>query len=71
MPLKDNIGEVFNVGSGKNYSVQQIADSISNNQTYIAERSGEMDTTLADITKIGETIGWKPEVDVLEWIGSR
>ena len=71
MPLKGNIGEVFNVGSGKNYSVQQIADSISDNQTYIAERSGEMDTTLADITKIGETIGWKPEVDVLEWIASR
>ena len=68
MPLKDNIGEVFNVGSGKNYSVQQIADSISDNQTYIAERSGEMDTTLADITKIGKTIGWEPEVDVLEWI---
>ncbi len=71
MPLKGNIGEVFNVGSAKNYSVQQIADSISDNQTYIAERSGEMDTTLADITKIGETIGWKPEVDVLEWISSR
>ena len=71
MPLKDNIGEVFNVGSAKNYSVQEIADSISDNQTYIAERSGEMDTTLADITKIGETIGWKPEVDVLEWIASR
>ena len=71
MPLKGNIGEVFNVGSAKNYSVQQIADSISNNQTYIAERSGEMDTTLANITKIGETIGWKPEIDVLEWISSR
>ena len=71
MPLKDNIGEVFNVGSAKNYSVQQIADSISDDQIYIDERSGEMDTTLADITKIGETIGWKPEVDVLEWIGSR
>ena len=71
MPLKGNVGEVFNVGSAKNYSVQQIAHSISNNQTYIAERSGEMDTTLANITKIGETIGWKPEVDVLEWIASR
>ena len=71
MPLKDNIGEVFNVGSAKNYSVQQIADSISDDQIYIGERDGEMDTTLADITKIGRTIGWKPEVDVLEWIGSR
>ena len=68
MPLRNEMGDVFNVGSGKNYSVQQIADSISNNQTYIAERSGEMDTTLADITKIGKTIGWEPEVDVLEWI---
>ena len=71
MPLKDNIGEVFNVGSAKNYSVQQIADSISDDQIYIGERDGEMDTTLADITKIGRTIGWKPEVDVLEWIASR
>ena len=71
MPLKGNIGEVFNVGSAKNYSVQEIADSISDDQIYIDERDGEMDTTLADITKIGETIGWKPEVDVLEWIGSR
>ena len=30
-----------------------------------------MDTTLADITKIGEVMGWKPEVDVLEWISSK
>ena len=71
MPLKGKVGEVFNVGSAKNYSVQQIADTISDDQVYIPERSGEMDTTLADITKIGETIGWKPEVDVLEWIASR
>ena len=79
MPLKnmakfnghDYTGEVFNVGSGKNYSIQEIADSISDDQTYISQRKGEMDTTLADITKIGEVIGWKPEIDVLEWIKSK
>ncbi|MBT69800.1 MAG: hypothetical protein CL432_06605 [Acidimicrobiaceae bacterium] len=71
MPLKGKVGEVFNVGSAKNYSVQQIADTISDDQVYIPERNGEMDTTLADITKIGETIGWEPEVDVLEWITNR
>ena len=69
--VKDHLGEVFNVGSGSNYSVQQIADSISDNQTYIDERVGEMDTTLADITKINKVIGWKPEVDVLEWVINR
>ena len=68
MPLKGHVGEVFNVGSGTCYSVQQIADSISDDQVYIPKRDGEMDTTFADITKIGEVIGWKPEIDVIEWI---
>ena len=76
MPLKnmvkfeghDYTGEVFNVGSGKNYSIQEIADCISDNQVYIEKRTGEMDTTLANIDKIGDVIGWKPEVDVIEWI---
>ena len=65
------LGEVFNVGSAKNYSVQEIADSISDNQVYIPERKGEMDTTLADITRISKVLGWKPEIDVLEWVSSR
>ena len=69
--VKDHLGEVFNVGSAKNYSVNQIADVISDDQVYIPERDGEMDTTLADITKINKVIGWKPEVDVLEWVINR
>ena len=66
--VRDHLGEVFNVGSGVNYSVQEIADAISDNQTYIPKREGEMDTTWSNIEKINEVIGWKPEVDVLEWI---
>ena len=31
---------VFNVGSGKNYSVQEIASAISDNQVYLPERPG-------------------------------
>jgi UDP-glucose 4-epimerase len=66
--LGDHIGEVFNIGSGKNYSIKDIADAISDNQIFIPKRNGEMDTTLADITKVESVMGWKPEVDVLEWI---
>ena len=66
MPLKGHAGEVFNVGTGSAYSIQQIADSISDNQVYIDKRSGEMETTFADITKIGDVLGWKPEIDVIE-----
>ena len=76
MPLKsmarfdghDYTGEVFNVGSGKNYSIKEIADCISDRQINIEKRKGEMDTTLANIDKIGDVIGWKPEVDVIDWI---
>jgi UDP-glucose 4-epimerase len=68
MPLRGHNGEVFNVGSGKNYSIQEIADLISPEQKYIPKREGEMETTLANIDKIRSVIGWKPEVDVLEWI---
>ena len=68
MPLKGHAGEVFNVGTGSAYSIQQIAVSISDNQVYIDKRSGEMETTFADITKIGDVLGWKPEIDVIDWI---
>jgi UDP-glucose 4-epimerase len=68
MPLKGHAGEVFNVGSGKCVSVQSIADAISDNQTYIPKRPGEMDVTFANISKIANVLGWMPEIDVLDWI---
>ena len=68
MPMHYMLGQVFNVGSGKNYSIQEIANAISDNQVYLPERSGEATTTLADISRIGEVIGWKPEIDVMDWI---
>jgi hypothetical protein len=30
-----------------------------------------METTLADISKIGSVIGWQPEIDVLEWVNGQ
>ena len=66
--VREHLGEVFNVGSGINYSVQEIADAISDNQTYIPKREGEMETTWSNIDKVNNVIGWKPEVDVLDWI---
>ena len=67
-PIYHMLGHVFNVGSGKNYSIQEIANAISDAQIYLPERSGEASTTLANIDRIGEIIGWKPEIDVMEWI---
>ena len=69
--LGDHVGEVFNVGSGKNYSIKEIALSISDKLVYLPERSGEASTTLANIDKIKNVIGWEPEIDVIDWINGQ
>ena len=45
----DNWGEVYNIGFGKNWSIQEIADAISSNQVHLSGRPGEMRETLASI----------------------
>lgn len=61
-------GQIFNIGSGENISVLEIAELISNNITFIPERSGEAKTTLADITKAQTVLNWNPNIDLKEWI---
>ena len=64
----DAYGQVYNVGSGKNYSVNDIASFISNDTINIPPRVGEARNSLANIDKINKTFAWKPEVSVEEWI---
>ena len=41
-----NYGQLYNVGNGVNYSINEIADAISDNQTNIPPRIGESRVTL-------------------------
>lgn len=61
-------GEVFNVGTGKNYSILELASMISNKQEFVADRRAETRETLADNSKIYNTMGWKPTVDIKDYI---
>jgi len=54
--------EVFNVGSGTNVSIKEIADIISPVQEHAARRAGDAEVTLADITKIHAKLGWEPKM---------
>ena len=67
-PDEDAYGQVYNVGSGKNYSVNEIASFISDDTINIPPRIGEARNSLANIEKIQKTFAWKPEVDVEQWI---
>lgn len=61
-------GQVYNVGTGKNYSVLEIANMISKNITHIPERPGEAKTTLANIEKIQKTLNFNPEISIESWL---
>jgi len=67
-PDDDAYGQVYNVGSGKNYSVNEIASFISDDTINIPPRIGEARNSLANIDKIQKTFAWKPEMNVEEWI---
>jgi len=64
-------GQVFNIGSGKNISILEISQSISNDIIFIPERSGEAKTTLADITKAQTILKWNPNVHLEQWISNQ
>ena len=67
-PDPEAYGQVYNVGSGVNLSVNDIARFISDDVVYIPPRIGEARNSLANIDKIEKTFAWKPQVSVEEWI---
>ena len=61
-------GKVYNIGNGKNYSVNEIANMISDDQINIPPRLGESRETLSDSNKMRSVFGWKPKVALEEWV---
>lgn len=61
-------GEIFNIGAGHNYSINDIAQMISTQHQYIPDRPGEARETLADNTKAREILGWSPKYSLEDYI---
>jgi UDP-glucose 4-epimerase len=65
--VKVGRGEVMNIGSGKNVSVNKIAELIGGPVEHIPPRLEPHDT-LADITLALELLGWSPTISIEEGI---
>jgi UDP-glucose 4-epimerase len=61
-------GQVYNIGNSVNYSINEIANMISSEQTNIPPRLGESGETLSDTTKFRKIFGWNPTISLPEWI---
>lgn len=64
-------GQLYNVGPGKNYSINEIANAISDKQINIEPRIGEARETLANNSKIKSVFGWEPKINLMEWISEQ
>jgi UDP-glucose 4-epimerase len=59
---------IYNVGTGKNYSINEIADMVSDNKVFIQNRPAEVKETLADISLTIKELEWSPKKDLKEMI---
>jgi UDP-glucose 4-epimerase len=64
----NNYGEVFNVGTGTNHSMLELAAMISDNTKMIEPRVGEAYITLANNSKLKTVFEWKPTKDLEEYV---
>lgn len=63
-------GELYNIGTGTNYSVNEVAAMISDYTVNIPPRIGEARTSLADNSKMKNTFGWNSKMKLEDWIGA-
>ena len=62
-------GEVFELGTGKNYSIIEITKFFNQTEVeYIPARDGEYDVTLADYSKANNILGWNPTKSLKKYI---
>ena len=60
-------GEVFNIGNGKNVSINEVADMFGGEKRY-GEKRLEPFETLADNKKARDILNWSPKGNLLKWI---
>ena len=63
---------VFNVGTGIEYTINQIADLTNNSagKTTIPSREGEARRSVSDSSKL-KNIGWQPRISLEAWIAKQ
>ena len=65
---KNAWSHIFEIGTGKNYSINEIAKLIGGDTINIPTRPAESRITLANIQKIKNDFAWEPKISLEDWI---
>jgi UDP-glucose 4-epimerase len=63
-------GQVYNIGTGRNYSINEIAALMGGEVAFIPPRPAESKLSLANASKAQNEIGWSAKVRLEDWIAA-
>ena len=61
-------GHIFELGRGKNYSINDIATMFNKPVVYKEDKPGEAQITLCIDTTAQDVLGWEPKIDIKSYI---
>jgi UDP-glucose 4-epimerase len=70
-PDQEAFGQVYNVGTGNNYSINQIVKMFDHETVNIVPRPGETRLSLANNQKMKKTFGWNPTMKLENWLATQ
>lgn len=60
-----------NIGTGHNYSINDLADMIGGERVYVPERIGETRETLANNMRAREELKWQPRISLRDYLNEK
>jgi UDP-glucose 4-epimerase len=60
--------EIFQLGTGRNYAINELANMFGGEIEYVPDRPGEAYETLANFSEMRERTGWQPQVVLEDYI---
>ena len=65
------VGKIINIGSGLDYSINELVRFFDWEWVNLAPRPGEVKVTIADIHRAKQVLGFKPTMSLPVWIKSQ
>ena len=68
---KINVTGPVNIGTGRNYSINDLATMIGGDRQHVQERVGETRETLANNMRAREELGWTPKINLETYLNEK
>jgi UDP-glucose 4-epimerase len=68
MNVEKGFGEIYNIGTGKSYSMLDLVRMIGGESKHIPKRIGESKHTRANNSKAKKVLGWSPKIKLKDYL---